>query len=836
VALDRIVSMKPLRFYLGVFLVTASSLMLQVIQTRVLSVMLWYYMAFLVISLAMFGITAGTIWVYHCRQRFSERTLSHDLTYFTSALAIVTALAAAVEMTLAPIGEGGATVTTIVVWLEFGACLAVPFCLSGVVISLALTRSPFPIGRVYGVDLAGAAAGCLGALTVLNLTDGPSAILWVSAIAALGALCFAGSRIGDAPAAALPFTSRFLRPRHIFVVLALAAAVNGVTGKGLQPLFVKGKPEFGEKAPVFSEWNAFARISMVGSGVLPAIMWGPSPTFKPQEWPVDQRGMVIDGDAGTVSYRWDGNADHAGFLKYDVTNIAHFLPGHERAAVIGVGGGRDMLSARVFGVPDVTGVELNPILVRLLTAPGYADFSGLSRATGMHFYVDEGRSWFARSVDKFDSIQMSLVDTWAATGAGAYTLSENGLYTVDAWRIFLDHLTPNGVFTVSRWYAQDNVDETGRLVSLAGATLFGLGEKDIRQHLFLVASGSIATLVVSRSPLSAENLALLNQAAADKQYQILLAPDRDAASPVLQRIVTSANIEDLQRYTSSLPLDLTPSTDERPFFFNQLPLFNPWRAIEEGLRKRGTGVTSGSTTATTTLVLLFLMSLLIVVRTIVAPLQPAIADVGRRLATGGTAYFLLIGAGFMFSEIGLLQRLSVFLGHPIYSLSIVLFSLILTTGIGSLISDILPLNTRYRFFLWAILVAGYLAALPSWLPSMLHTFESANLMVRGLLCVLVIAPAGVLMGFGFPTGMRFINAVDRTPTPWFWGINGAAGVLASSTAVAISIAFGIYMTFLTSAVCYALLIPAGLIMGFKPLASSAPLPGPFAADPARSAI
>ena len=813
-AFDRMVSMKPSRFYLGVFFVTASTLMLQVIQTRVLSVMLWYYVAFLVISLAMFGITAGTVWVYLRRQRFSERTLSNDLTYFTSVLAIVTALSAAVETTLAPIGEGTATLTAVVVWLEFGACLAAPFCLSGVVISLALTRSPFPIGRVYGIDLAGASVGCLGVLVVLNLTDGPSAILWVSAIAALGAICFAGSGIGGAPAVALPFSTRLLRARPIFVMLVLAATVNGMTARGVQPLFVKGKPEFGAKSPAFTAWNAISRISVVGSGVLPAIMWGPSPTFKPEEWPVDQRGMEIDGDAGTVSYRWDGNAQTAGFLKYDVTNVAHFLPGHKRAAVIGVGGGRDMLSARVFGVPDITGVELNPILVRLLTAPGYAEFAGLSRAPGMHFHVDEGRSWFARSADKFDIIQMSLVDTWAATGAGAFSLSENGLYTVDGWRIFLDHLTPNGVFTVSRWYAQDNVDETGRMVSLAGATLFALGETDIRRHLFLVASGNIATLVVSRSALSADNVALLNHVAEDKQYQVLLEPGREAASPVLERIVASTSGEDLERYTASLPLDLTPSTDERPFFFNQLPLFDPWRAIEVGLRKRGIGVTSGSTSATTTLILLFLISLLVVIRTIVAPLHPAIADVGRRLATGGTAYFLLIGAGFMFGEIALLQRLSVFLGHPIYSLSIVLFSLILTTGIGSFVSDRMPLATRSRFAFWAIVLSGYLVVLPSWLPGVLHTFEADTLIVRASLCIAIIAPAGILMGFGFPTGMRFISAVDRTPTPWFWGINGAAGVLASSMAVAISIAFGIYVTFYTSALCYALLIPAGLAIGF----------------------
>jgi len=215
-----------------------------------------------------------------------------------------------------------------------------------------------------------------------------------------------------------------------------------------------------------------------------------------------------------------------------------------------------------------------------------------------------------------------------------------------------------------------------------------------------------------------------------------------------------------------------------------------------------------------TLISLFGMSVLAVLLTIVYPVHPAIADVGRRLATSGTAYFLLIGVGFMCGEMGLLQRLSVFLGHPIYSLSIVLFSLILTTGVGSLLSDRLPLNTRGRFVLWGLAAACYLAALPIYLPAVLHAGESAPLAVRAAISVAVIAPAGVLMGFGFPTGMRFINAVDPRPTPWFWGINGAAGVLASSFAVAVSIAFGIYVTFYASALCYSLLIPAGLLIGF----------------------
>lgn len=228
----------------------------------------------------------------------------------------------------------------------------------------------------------------------------------------------------------------------------------------------------------------------------------------------------------------------------------------------------------------------------------------------------------------------------------------------------------------------------------------------------------------------------------------------------------------------------------------------------------GGGVVGGNLTATLTLVKLFVLSLALVMAAIVLPLRPAIKDVGRRLAVGGTAYFFLIGVGFMCAEIGLLQRMGVFLGHPVYSLSIVLFSLILATGIGSVISDRWPLDDWRKLLLWSALTGGWLLALPFWLPDLLSGLESASLVVRACLCILLIAPAGLLMGYGFPTGMRLISVVDRKPAPWFWGINGAAGVLASSLAVACSIAYGIDITLMVAASCYILLVPAAISVGF----------------------
>jgi hypothetical protein len=464
----------------------------------------------------------------------------------------------------------------------------------------------------------------------------------------------------------------------------------------------------------------------------------------------------------------------------------------------------------LFGVSDVVGVEINPIFIDLLTRR-FANDTAIGRQSGLSFEVDEARSWFARAERSFDVIQMSLIDTWAATGAGAFTLSENGLYTVEAWRIFLERLTPSGVFTVSRWYAPGEVNETGRMVSLAVATLQTLGVTDPKRHLFMAASDHVATLVMSRSPLSDQALAALRQAADTYAFSVLLRPQAPAASPLLESIVAAPDRDALVRVTEASYLDLSPPTDARPFFFNQLRL---GRLLDQDVFTLASrvGVYGGNLSATLTLAMLILISAILVAATIIVPLRSSARTGPSGLIRAGTLYFGLIGIGFMMVEIGLLQRISVFLGHPVYALSVVLFSLILSTGIGSLVSERAPLDNSARLVGWSILTSLYLLLLPFWLPDILLRLESAGLLLRAGLAVLVLAPAGFLMGFGFPTGMRLVSVIDKKPTPWFWGINGAAGVLAASVAVLTSIEFGIDTTLRIGAICYLLLPGPALLL------------------------
>ncbi len=793
-----------LPFYAGLGLITAATLMLQIVETRIISVTSWYHLAFFVISIAMFGLTAGAVWVYFHPGTYRPAQLTYHLSVASLGFALATVVALLVQLTI--VTSSAASVMSFVVWTEFAVALSLPFFFSGIVVSLALTRSPYPVGIVYGADLLGAALGCLGALALLNLVSGPSAVLWIAVLGAAGGLLFARVDLEGIPPGQ-PIAARLFRHRKVVLGCLVALAAANSATEAIRPTIVKDRVEQPETI-AYEKWNSFSRVAVSRSEKAPPALWGPSTRFAPDQ--IEQRWMNIDGAATTTVYRFSGDLNEVAFLHYDVTNLAYTLPDLQTGAVIGVGGGRDLLSARLFGVSEVVGVEINPIFIDLLTRR-FSNYTAIGRQPGIAFEVDEARSWFARADRSFDIIQMSLIDTWAATGAGAFTLSENGLYTVEAWRIFLERLTPDGVFTVSRWYGPGEVNETGRMVSLAVATLQNLGVADPKRHLFMASSGSVATLVMSRSPLSERALAALRTAAATYAFSVLLDPQGQAASPLLESIVSAPDRNTLERATRASYLDLSPPTDARPFFFNQLRLD---RLFDQNLfaAAKRPGVYGGNLGATLTLAMLILISAVLVAATIIVPLRSTVSKAASTVTIAGTTYFALIGIGFMTVEIALLQRLSVFLGHPVYALSVVLFSLILSTGVGSLASERVPLDSSPRLIGWSALTSVYLLALPSWLPEVLLHLESASLLFRAGLAVLVLAPAGLLMGFGFPTGMRLVSMIDERPTPWFWGINGAAGVLAAGVAVLTSIEFGIDTTLRIGAVCYLLLLAPALLL------------------------
>ena len=684
--------MRKSYFLLGVFLITFSLLIFQITQTRILSVIAWYYLAFFAISVAMLGMTVGAVWVYLRDEQFTPDRLPVILSDFAFATAV--AMPASVMVQFCLITTVALSLTTIISWALLLAVMAVPYVFSGVVVSLALTRSSFPTGQVYGVDLIGAALGCIAVLFILNFLDGPTTIVVCGLVSALSALAFAAS--ADARnRTRLKSRPLWRQPTSLVVALAVFAFANSLAPVGIRPILVK---DFFERTGlnIYEKWNSYSRI-IAGREpeVIVPTLWGPSPKM-PASIRVPEIGLNIDGSAGTYMYHYDGTKNSISFLQYDLVNLAYRLPGIRKSAVIGVGGGRDIASAHFFGVGDITGVELNPIFINLqLHDPYYRRYSNLISLPNLKLHVDDARSWFASTKEKFDLVQMSMIDTWAATGAGAFSLSENGLYTLEGWRAFLRAINNDGVFTVSRWYSPGDVNETGRMVSLATAALLDAGVKDPRQHLFVARAEIIATLVLSKAPFTAEKLGVLKNSATDLGFNILLAPDHPPETQLLRSITESRDIASLNRAAGGDYLDLTVPTDNRPFFFNQLRFTDIPEAARRALdRTLGGGVRRGNLTASAVLILILFISIVAVIATILVPLRGAARKCPRHLVIVGSLYFSLIGMGFMLAEIALLERFSIYLGHPIYSLGVCLFSLILASGLGSLASDWFRLDAR----------------------------------------------------------------------------------------------------------------------------------------------
>jgi hypothetical protein len=796
-------------FLLGVFLITFSLLIFQIVQTRILSVIAWYYLAFFAISVAMLGMTVGAVWVYLRRERFQSAPLPVTLSNF--ALATALAMPASLSVQFCLITAISLSLTTVISWSLMLAAMAVPYVFSGVVVCLALTRSPFPTGQVYGVDLLGAALGCVAVLLILNFLDGPTTVVVCGVASGLSALAFAASADGEGRKL-LRSKPWWQRPAPVVMALLVLAIINSLAPIGIRPILVKDAIEK-SGLNVYEKWNSYSRIRAYPPGIGFPNLWGAS-TKLPPDTRVPVAPLNIDGSAATAMFHYDGTRDSISFLQYDLVNLAYRLPSIHKAAVIGVGGGRDIMSAHLFGVSDITGVELNPIFINLLTYdPFYKNFSNLMALPNLKLHVDDARSWFASTKERFDLVQMSMIDTWAATGAGAFSLSENGLYTLEGWRAFLKTINEDGVFTVSRWFSPGDVNETGRMIGLATGALLDAGVKDVRPHLFVARADNIATLVLSKAPFSDDKLRVLEDTTRNLGFSVLLAPNQPPESQLLQTITQSGDITALNRAADAAYLDLSLSTDNRPFFFNQLRFSNipdvTRRLLNHTLQG---GVSKGNLAASAVLLLILFISIIAVIATILVPLRGAARDCPRSLVVVGSLFFSLIGMGFMLAEIALLQRFSIYLGHPIYSLGVSLFSLILASGLGSLTSDWLKLDARGKLLIWGSIVVVYLVVMDLFLPAVMQSTTDQERLVRIGISLMVIMPLGFLLGFAFPTGMRLVEAVDRQPTPWFWGINGATGVLSSVLGVMFSMSLGINVTILISAVCYLLLIPTSFVL------------------------
>jgi hypothetical protein len=775
--------LRQLPFLAGLALVTAATLALEVLDTRLLSVITWYSLAFLVIAMGLFGLTAGALHVYLKPEEFTPERLGISLARRSGQFALTIPLSLILVLCLplatAPIA------TTVALFVLFALALALPFYPAGMVVAAALTRTSLPVGRVYAVDLIGAAFGAPLVPWLLVSSNGETAILAIAVVASLAAWAFA--RAADhAPA----------QRRSLWLIAGTLALclLNGMSSFGLKPIWVKGRLDLQQYD--LELWNSHSRIRAWPKTHGPAPLWGQGSRCIPSS--VGFRLIEIDAGAGTAMYDAPHGMNELGFLTCDVTDVANLLRPGGPAAIIGVGGTRDLQAALMAQHAPVYGIELNARMLELIRSP-LGQVSGIPTHPQVQLVHDEGRSYLSRSREQFHVVQASLIDTWAATGAGAHALGENGLYTVEAWHTFMSRLDPTGVLSVSRW-----TQETLRVASLATASLFSMGAAP-RANLILVGTPFVITAILGRAPFDRNDIMSLHRIAEDKGFSVVVAPGEPVADPLLRRIVDAPSPAALDARTVTPFADNRPPTDERPYFFNVLPVEAAWRQIDPVVNM---GSIEGNQLATRTLVLSFLASLVLVVGAILVPLTRRARPRGHndRYLYAGIAYFALIGAGFMIAEIALLQRLSLVLGDPVYSLIVVVSSLVASTGLGSLISDRLPLTRAPLCYVYPLAIALALVIVAAIWPQLSAFAIAATTPVRIAIAVALCASLGCLFGSAFPAGMRFAKRGLTDETPWFWGMNGIGSVLASSLSVIVAQRWGLTVTLLTAAGCYIVLL------------------------------
>jgi len=767
----------------GIGCVSAALLMTELALTRIFSVTMYYHFAFLAISIALFGLSASGVLVFVLRSRVAGIGTSTLL----AATALLHGAATLISLAFLVRIRVGLDYTTenLFLMLAIYGLSALPFLTGGAVVSLSFARLASRINMVYAADLLGAATGCLVLIPLLNALGAPGVVMTAAGLSMVAALCFSPSRarIG------VGVTS--------MVVLAVPSCAQFA---GRSPFaVVDTKGHIGDRI-LFSKWNSFSRVAVYDRT---HGDWSLSPTYSGPK--IDTLFMDIDSAASTPIVKNTGNLADAGSLKYELTAIGYTLvEGHEgfSALVIGPGGGRDLLSALVFGAGHVDGVEINPIIARDVMLDRFRGYSGSIYADPkVSSFVDDGRSFVRRSETKYDVIQASLVDTWAATAAGAYTLTENSLYTAEAFGEYLDHLSDRGVLTITRW-----VFDGLRLVSLAQAACAQRG-LDASKHLAIIRFDRVATFLLKRQPFTDAETARLVQRSRELGFTVLYAPGVDASNPgpdpfEMSRYRTGAGdyrrlilAPDRERFLAEYPLDIRPTTDDRPFFFHTTRLADQFQVAFGKSMLFGNGLSA--------LLTLFGISAALVILFIIGPLLLVVRERG----TGWPAwlvYFGALGAGFMLLEVALLQQFVLLLGHPVYSLTVTLFSLLLGTGLGSFFSRRIPPDRVKAITVRAALIVAAVGLVAPWLvPAVINIAIPWSLTLRILTAVAMLLPLGFLLGMPLPGGMRLL--AERSPEiiPWGWGLNGAFSVVGATLAVFIAMNWGFSTALLAGAATYA---------------------------------
>jgi hypothetical protein len=770
----------------GFFLVSMSMLIFELLISRVMSPIAFYHFAFMAICLALFGITVGAV-IVHVFKRSLSKNYSEAL-YIPSLL-----FSATVIINLACISQLRAFYRTdssqmapdILNLVLIFVSIALPLICLGVCMSIIFDRYAKEANRIYFINLIGASLGCLLFIPLINFLEVVNSYILLAMMGLTAAYLFNGRDK--------------LPRRRLILILAISFAMIAWGNHQIGFLELRWVKGLSNSGCFYKKWNSFSYVRLVGER-------SPAPTqpkgwsFAPNKYPelgktgIRQIPLDIDGGAGTIMTDFeDRNLAKLGFLKYDVPSLPYNLVKNGDVLVIGIGAGRDILTGLLFDERSITGVEINDTVINIHRTIA-AKFSGdLSRHPKVTFINDEARSYINASNRKFDIIQISLIDTLAATQAGAYALSENNLYTTQAIKTYWAHLTDRGMLSISYLTVPF-------MLKIMGATTIALdksGVKKPRDHYVLIhsdfplESNGTSNLLVKKTPFTDQELKTVQEYCDEMGFDFLLSKNGTPSKSFFQM----SDIRYLNSFVKSHPLNITPTTDDRPFFF-----LTTRHNIMDSLKK----FNLFDLDAEKILVSLFVLMLSLTVLFVLFPLLNITRNQLSNIPVFTySLYFTSIGLAFMFVEMSQITRFSAFLGHPIYSLSLVLFSFLCGSGLGSY--TLAKKDDQRSIMFYSVLFILYCFASGYVTEPLLRYLSKNPIQIRMLITVVMLFPLAFFMGSFLPQGIRLLSR-QNGPVALFWGLNGSASVLGSILAMILQIQFGLSMTFFAGTALYILAI------------------------------
>ncbi|HSB76672.1 MAG TPA: hypothetical protein VLC12_13535, partial [Terriglobales bacterium] len=784
-----------------VALASFAALLLELALTRLFSVVLFYHYAFLAISIALLGLGAGGVFAY-LRQGWLS---AYDVRKIGALLCLVNALAVVIALEVVLHTRVSLQLSSYNFKRLTAIYLvsAVPFFCTGLLFSVAFARETRRIPQLYGADLVGGSLACLAVVPLLDWIGGPNTVVFAGLAMAVAAYAWAS-------------TSRWRNAGFLLVILLAGLIGANHSGRLIDVIYAKGVRLSDWSTIEFVRWNAISRIEV-------------------DRKKDGSRWVVIDADANSAMMNfdpkaWEQTPLHKALMS-TAPSVTNVLRPRGSYAIIGPGGGPDVMRALANGSPDVTGIEINPIIVNDVMRGRYADYTHhLYDLPQVHIHVADGRSWVRNSQGRYDVIQMTLVDTWASTAAGAFALSENNLYTVQAFMEYFQHLKPDGMIAITRWEFKEP-REALRVVSVAIQAMHEIGIANPAPNLIVVCGGELnvdgrpVLVLAKKSPFTPEEEAAVRRHFGETHLVPLYMPSEPQDNAFGQLIASN----NPYAFAANYKFNVTPVTDNAPFFFFTL---KTRQILNKHLLARG--IDWKVNLGVVVLGMVLIISIAAVLFFLVLPLALHGGGGGRTLQL---LYFIAVGLGYILVEITFIQRFVLFLGNPTYALTVVIFLLMLSSGAGSMLSRRwLARPSEVKTPLLAIVAAllVYVAVLQRVLGALVGLPFALKLLVSAFFLI----PLGFAMGMPFPTGLRWlagdkVEAEDSTvgpagesPSPshvieWAWAMNAAASVLGSVLAIVIAIHQGLNFTLTCGALAYLLALALTATFRRLPLARGA---------------